>query len=240
MKSNVIHHGPFLLGFGGRGQTVEELLPEHRWAHLKQTHSNKVVQQVIDTRVDQAGAEHQADAHFTFESGLGLVIKTADCLPILIAGRDFIAAIHAGWRGVESDIVAETLHELEKNRSSLQMSELHVWIGPHIRQQSFEVEVDVADRLIASAKTAELRRRHRGHASNPALEIHELAIVKTDPRKRWVDLEAIARLQLTSFGILNQNIESLGFDTFTDRTWSSYRRDGEKAGRNFSFISATW
>ena len=42
-----------------------------------------------------------ADGHHTSRPGVGLVIKTADCQPILLAHTSgkAVAAIHAGWRG---------------------------------------------------------------------------------------------------------------------------------------------
>lgn len=41
------------------------------------------------------------DGLATSRPGLGLLIKTADCQPVLLAHRSgrHIAALHAGWRG---------------------------------------------------------------------------------------------------------------------------------------------
>lgn len=236
MTNNVLSHGPFRIGFGRRGQVLDELLPDHRWATLHQVHSNKVVRQPTK----QLGVEAQADAHYTFESGLGLTVKTADCLPILIGGNGVIAAIHAGWRGVETDIVAETLTAIERECPALLMSSLRVWIGPHIRQQSFEAGTDVAIRLLSAAEKADKRRTIRGHQPDPIFSEAKLSLEKDTAEKRWVDLETIARIQLTSFGIPNQKIVSVGIDTVSDQGWSSFRRDREQAGRNLSFITATW
>lgn len=236
MTNNIVSDGPFRIGFGRRGQTLDELLPGHRWATLHQIHSNKVVHQPIIP----GSVEPQADAHYTFERGLGLVVKTADCLPVLIGGADVIAAIHAGWRGVESDIIGETLSAIERDRPTLLMSSLRVWIGPHIRQRSFEAGTDVASRLLSAAEKADKRRTNRRHQADPSFSKARLSLEKGAADKRWVDLETIARIQLTSFGIPNQQIVSVGIDTVSDHNWSSFRRDREQAGRNLSFITATW
>ena len=236
MMSDIVADGPFRIGFGRRGQVLDELLPDHRWATLHQIHSNKVVRQLTK----QPGVEAQADAHYTFESGLGLAVKTADCLPILIGGNGVIAAIHAGWRGVETDIVAETLSAIERECPTLLMSSLRVWIGPHIRQKSFEAGADVANRLLNAAEKADKRRASRRHQADPVFSKDQLSLKKDVDDKRWVDLETIARIQLTSFGIPNQQIVSVGIDTVSDHSWSSFRRDREQAGRNLSFITATW
>ncbi len=59
--------------------------------------------QVHGDRIIRAPAEDglEADGMMTAEAGEGLMIKTADCQPILFASRDGrrVMAIHAGWRG---------------------------------------------------------------------------------------------------------------------------------------------
>ena len=40
---------------------------------------------------------------------LALSVVTADCVPVLIAGPEGIAAVHAGWRGIAGGIIAATL-----------------------------------------------------------------------------------------------------------------------------------
>jgi hypothetical protein len=71
-----------------------------RWAELKQVHGDGFVVDARETSPDQA-AELEADGHCTREKGLALLIKTADCQPILFAAEDgsAVAALHAGWRG---------------------------------------------------------------------------------------------------------------------------------------------
>jgi YfiH family protein len=71
-----------------------------RWAELKQVHGDGFVVDARETPPDQA-AELEADGHCTREKGLALLIKTADCQPVLFAAEDgsAVAALHAGWRG---------------------------------------------------------------------------------------------------------------------------------------------
>lgn len=71
-----------------------------RWAELYQVHGDGMVR----ARASSLGATEtleRADGHHTREPGLGLVVKTADCQPILFAREDggAIAALHVGWRG---------------------------------------------------------------------------------------------------------------------------------------------
>lgn len=74
------------------------------WAELMQVHGDGFVFEpepvACETPVTAEG-----DGMATARPGLGLLIKTADCQPILIAHKSgaCIAAMHAGWRGNRCD-----------------------------------------------------------------------------------------------------------------------------------------
>lgn len=78
----------------------------------------------------------QADAAVTSLKERVCIVMTADCVPVLVcdAGGKRVAAIHAGWRGLASGVVQNTLQ-----RMAVPMAQLTLWIGPHIRQPHFEV-----------------------------------------------------------------------------------------------------
>jgi YfiH family protein len=63
-----------------------------------------------------------------------LVIKTADCLPIVIEGKDGVAFIHAGWRGLASGILNKPEIDL--------ISPTLAFIGPSIQSCCFKVSED--------------------------------------------------------------------------------------------------
>ena len=71
-----------------------------RWVEVYQVHGDVLLVDPAATPVDKA-SETQADGSCTREPGLALLIKTADCQPILLTNRQgtAIAALHAGWRG---------------------------------------------------------------------------------------------------------------------------------------------
>ncbi len=226
--------GPFLFGYGKKELSFEQLVkgfPDLTWANLKQIHSDKIVEsnQAVDLANPNAGLI-EADAHFTTQPQLGLLIKSADCVPVLIgcASRDkkpAVCAIHAGWRGVNSDIVTKSVRALlERGYAPTRM---HVAIGPHIRQQSFAVGLDVARELKITALRAGLT-----DLSDVILPHPE------DHAKRLVGLEAIVRAQLKGFLIPDSAIDTCGeIDTLSSSEWSSFRRNGANAGRNLSFIA---
>ena len=226
--------GPFLFGFGKKDLSMETLaagFPDLSWAHLKQVHSARVVE---SANPEAAAPLAEADAHFTTQPNLALVIKTADCLPVLIGafsgeaekpeGKPHaVCAIHAGWRGVGTDIIQNSVRALlERGYAPTKMT---VAIGPHIQLKSFEVGIDVARELKEAAKRAKV--------PDPQSVIHPHA---TDPSKRRVDLVTIARHQLTSLAVPIAQIHTLDVDTLTTPEWASFRRDGKSAGRNLSFV----
>lgn len=69
------------------------------WSELKQVHGDTLVCNPEPTAVDAAG-ETEADGHATDGKNHALIVKTADCQPILLAHPDgYVGAVHAGWRG---------------------------------------------------------------------------------------------------------------------------------------------
>src|SRR5829696_6192419 len=83
-----------------------------------------------------------ADASFSFMHNQICIVKTADCLPILICNKEgtTVAAIHAGWRGLAAGVIEKTLAVLNLNPNSTL-----VWLGPAIGPNQFEVGPDVYD-----------------------------------------------------------------------------------------------
>lgn len=101
-----------------------------RVASMNQTHSDTVL------KIKNEG-NYQSDGILTTEKNLALVVKTADCMPVLIRDLNSIAAVHIGWRGLTNNIFHKTLELLQE-------TELQVSIGPHARSCCYEVRQDVA------------------------------------------------------------------------------------------------
>jgi hypothetical protein len=70
-----------------------------KWCELKQVHGCGFIPNPQHDVIQ--GTEDPGDGLSTREKGVGLVIKTADCQPILLAhaSGNYVAAIHCGWRG---------------------------------------------------------------------------------------------------------------------------------------------
>ncbi len=199
--------------FTGRGPAHdrEEVLraiapsaPPLAWA--KQVHSAVA----LPARPGTCG---EGDALFTENSGLALSVATADCVPVLIAGPQSLAAVHAGWRGIAAGVIPATVEKL-KGRPE----EWTAWIGPAIGACCYEVGDDVAEQVVA--------------ASAPEVAVQGPA------GRPHLDLPGAARIQLATAGV--GEVIVLPRCTLCDaETLWSYRREGKRAGRNIAFIWRT-
>lgn len=177
------------------------------YTQLKQTHSATVV-----NAGPASGALGEGDALITASPGNWLGIRTADCVPVLIADPEHhaVAAVHAGWRGTAAGIAAATVRELSACYGSNPES-LIVAIGPCIQECCFKVGPDVAAMFAPWVQGAELRAH--------------------------IDLVAVNRRQLESEGVAAGNVHVAGLCTVcTPGEFHSWRRDRERSGRMVAAI----
>jgi YfiH family protein len=210
-------HDGFIYFFGNKNSNLDSLrrlYPKITFRALKQIHSDAVV----DSSAGDTPLE--ADAHYTKSFNVGILIYTADCLPILGSTQDYAFAIHAGWRGVFSDIVGNTLKLLPQN------APLYLCIGPHIQEQSFEVDLFLADKFHAQWRQKYGISQAFGFQPNPNRNA-----------KFYLNLQALVKTQVEYHRFEYTKITTSTVDTLTNSNYSSYRRDGKSSGRNISFVA---
>ena len=113
---------------------VEPDAPPVAWA--KQIHSATV----LPAHPGHCG---EGDALFGDVQDLALSVVTADCVPVLLAGPNGLAAVHAGWRGLVSGVIPAALEKLGGAETA--------WIGPTIGSCCYEVGEEVAEQFPAEA-----------------------------------------------------------------------------------------
>lgn len=176
----------------------------------------RLLRQVHSSRVLEAGAGCDAgegDALMTNERGVWLGVKTADCVPVLLAdaGGRAVAAVHAGWRGTRSGIVQAAVEQL-RSRYGVTPEALYAAIGPSIGPCCYEVGEEVARQFPA-------RMLRRGSA-RPYLDL-------------WMANEAALR----EAGVPESQVEVARACTCCrPGDFHSWRRDGEAAGRMYASI----
>lgn len=161
----------------------------------------------------------QADALLTDSPELTLSVRTADCVPILAAdveGR-FVAAIHAGWRGVIAGMLPVTLQAMRQ--LGVSPEKMIVAIGPCIGVQAFEVGEEVAGEFEQAFPEAPPVVRHTG-------------------RKPHVNLRQAVESQALRFGVPAEQIDTADLCTVRDASlFFSHRRDNGLTGRLAAVIA---
>ena len=112
--------------------SLEEILEtigfQNQVATMDQTHSSEIA--FADSNIS-----YKCDGIYTNKIKLPLVVKTADCVPLLMESSKGVSATHAGWRGLEKSI-------FEKSLDIHEISSLKISIGPHARKCCYEVGVE--------------------------------------------------------------------------------------------------
>lgn len=106
-----------------------------------QTHSARVVTIGDEEDFDDLDG---VDGLVTTRRGLAIGVRTADCLPLLMADAEggVVAAIHCGWRGCVAGIAAEGVRAM--TAAGAMPERIVASFGPHICQECFEVGEEVA------------------------------------------------------------------------------------------------
>ena len=219
-------------GFGLRGWEAgdaEKAWPGFRLIELEQIHSDIL-------RFVEAPPERRlrGDALATDRPGLLLAIRTADCLPLLIADteRRVAAAVHAGWRGTSLGIAARAVRGLGERYGS-RPEALVAALGPCIGPACYEVGEDVrAEFIRAGAGTAAFVTRP-ADAGGPGTPGAEGA---ASGRKYLLDLRAANRAQFAAAGVPPAAVVDAGACTHCDARLLSYRRDRDTTARLYNVI----
>jgi hypothetical protein len=164
-------------------------------------------------------------------AGVGCGIRTADCVPVLLADRrsGAVAAVHSGWRGTAARIAGTGVRALRDLIGGNEGSELIAAIGPHIEPCCFEVGEDVARELAGASSAGESAVLWGEHSSSEGAQAAK-------PR---VDLRRIVRAQLEEAGLDPASIDDVRGCTVCDRDrFHSFRRDRDRSGRLLSAIVA--
>ena len=107
---------------------------------MEQTHSTNLKMVEKGTMIYS-----NTDGIFSNNKNYSLKVKTADCLPIFFIHKNdkIFGAMHAGWKGLKNDIIADSAKLLKNYVKDL--SEMIVFIGPSISQKNYEVKNDFID-----------------------------------------------------------------------------------------------
>ena len=188
--------------------------------------SIKTIRQVHGDNILFINNEHdlqklvEADAIITDVPNIAIGVKTADCVPILLATEDqrLVAAIHSGWRSCILGIVTKTIQQMKYKNSS----PIRAWIGPAIQKKSYIVGEELKQQFLND---------------NPDNNI----FFHLNKNNLYFDLPNLVAKNIKDLGVKIEYMSRL--DTFSSLTYPSYRRSLKfpiiEQLRSLSLISIT-
>ena len=181
------------------------------FARLHQVHGAEVVTVVDDPPVGPSDDVPVADALVTARRGIGLMVRVADCVPVVLAdpAAGVVGVAHAGRLGMALDVAGRAVDRMRE----LGADDIRAWIGPHVCGRCYEVPESMRREVAAAVPAA----RSETSWGTPAL-----------------DLGAGVEAQLQAAGVPVVRIDRC---TLEDDQLHSFRRDGADAGR---FAGLVW
>jgi purine-nucleoside/S-methyl-5'-thioadenosine phosphorylase / adenosine deaminase len=173
-----------------------------RFARLSQVHGADVLVVDAPMALDEVPS---ADALVTTRRELGLMVRVADCVPVLLAdpAAGVVAAVHAGRPGMALGIVGRAVESMRAEGAD----GVRAWLGPHVCGRCYEVPAAMRE-AVSTVVPAAWAETSWG---TPAL-----------------DIGAGVAAQLDELGV---EVTRVGSCTREDPDLFSYRRDGDAAGR---------
>jgi purine-nucleoside/S-methyl-5'-thioadenosine phosphorylase / adenosine deaminase len=212
---------PWLIhGFGTAAWTEADLRSVGAWKGFRPVILDQVHSDIIHCVDAPPDGRLEGDALITSAPGLFLVIKTADCLPVLVVDetRRAVAAVHCGWRGSWKRILEQVVGTL-RDRYGSDPAGLLAALGPCIGPECYEVGSEVRERFAAAGFPDDLFRPGPSAAGSS-----------------FLDIRAANGLGLRRAGLRPENILSLDACTKCRPELLSYRRDGRTDERMYAFI----
>lgn len=143
------------------------------------------------------------DGLITNRKGIYLFLNIADCLPIILYDpiKEVVGLIHAGWKGVDLEIVKKALRKIQDGFGS-SISDIVVGIGPCARKENFIKE-------------------NPDQKDDPRWQpfLNKVGVYHE------VDLVGFVKKQLADAGVLENSIFDCGIDTVKDERFFSHVRE---------------
>jgi copper oxidase (laccase) domain-containing protein len=153
----------------------------------------------------------EADVLITRDPSVLLVLKAADCIPLVlyVPGQRLLALAHVGTPGAVLHLPSKAVQAL-----SIAANKIHCYVGPSISHKSYRFPEDQFDKKLDDSWDKYITREPDG--------VH-------------IDLLNYVLDELKANGIKEENIKIEGVDTGGDPLYFSHRRhrlSGEPDGRN--------
>ncbi len=176
-----------------------------------QVHSDKVVQTDKPLAINEPHIK--ADAIITNRPGVTLMMRFADCVPILLFDpvKYVVGIVHAGWMGTVNRIAAKAVQQMKHSYSS-HPDDILAAIGPSIGPDHYPVGPDVITRV---------KEKFTSQADQ---------LLTSRNGKSYLDLWKANQMVLIEAGVCQ--VEIAGICTSCNLAdWYSHRGENGKTGR---------
>ena len=176
---------------------LDDFAPGAVLADMEQVHGSTVVQ--------AGGPREKCDALVSDRADLVLMVRVADCVPVLLADPHggVIGAAHAGRKGLADGVVTACVEQMRQ----VGAQQISAWVGPHICGRCYEVPADLRDEVAA---------------------VEPVAASTTSWGTAALDIGAGVVAQLERLGV---EVQDESRCTLESPDLYSHRRDGASAGR---------
>jgi YfiH family protein len=232
LRNGGVSEGPFAsLNLGGHvGDSEAAVAENHRLlrdavglgqeiATAHQVHGDRIVDERGREVLPATGALDEGADGVVALSGGAVGVRVADCVPVLLAAGEAVAAVHSGWRGTRLGIAARGVRALQ-HAVGADPAHIIAAVGPCIGRCCYEVSAELAStfRALFGAEAAD------------------------DPDKTprpHLDLRHCVERSLLGAGLKIEHIDQVEGCTSCDRSaYFSHRRDKGRTGRHIAFIEA--
>jgi polyphenol oxidase len=178
-------------------QYLKNLLNIQILLSAKQVHGDAIF--VTEKKFNRDIEAENYDALMTDIPGIGLMIQQADCQAVTLFDptHKAIAAIHCGWKGSVTEILAKTVRKMNTEYHSFP-SDLHATISPSLGPCCAEF-------------------------TNHATELPS-SFLAFQVKENYFDFWKISEMQLVDAGLQKANIKIAGQCTSCSQDYFSYRR----------------
>ena len=178
---------------------LADFAPGDQLADLHQVHGAAVLV------AGGARVRPEADGLVTDRPGTTLMVRAADCVPVLLADPDarVIGAAHCGRPGLAAGVVPATVAKMRE----LGAGDVSAWVGPHVCGACYEVPAEMQAEIGSVVPSA---------------------VATTSWGTPSLDLGAGVLAQLADAGVTVHDVSRC---TRESGDLYSYRRDGVHAGR---------
>lgn len=137
---------------------------------MNQNHGDQVV--VIDSQI----SDPTADALVSVNKEIALVVRVADCIPLLLHSVSVIAAVHVGRKGLANQVATKTVEVMRQ----LGAENIKGVVGPHICGDCYEVGADLFAEFSVTHPASAKKTNHLDLYAGLIEQINDIPLTNMD------------------------------------------------------------